>query len=75
MYYRENGKPIKEKYVEPLTKSKAQPLRTTKGGEKGTTFPLWLLLTIIAIILAVGLGLLYMLRKKKTGQSFGFRFY
>ena len=95
MYYRKNGKPIKEENVEPRTKMRTQPLetqpletqpletqpletqplRTTEEEKKGTSFPVWLLLIIIAIILAIGLGLLFMLRRKNTGQTFGFRFY
>lgn len=42
---------------------------------KSEKFPFWLLVIIIAMIVAVGIALIYMTRKDKKSQNFGFRFY
>ena len=44
------------------------------NGKKGK-FSIWLLIFIIAFIVAIGLVLLYFMRHRKKTQKFGFRFY
>lgn len=45
------------------------------GSGNNSNFPMWLLIVIIAVILAIGLGLVYFMRNGKKTQNFGFQFY
>ena len=66
MYYKDDFKEeIKEGYTEHLTPPQ----------EKSTGFPMCLLILLIVAIIAIGLWFLYILRRKKKGQDFGFHFY
>jgi len=46
-----------------------------KKVHKKKKFPLWILLLIIGLILAIGLFFTYKIKDNKKVQNFGFRFY
>ena len=69
MYYRVNGKPMREEYVE----TEKTPPKGTSDNKPG--FPFWLLIVIFFVIIGCGLGLLFKLGQKEKGQDFGFQFY
>jgi hypothetical protein len=45
------------------------------GKGNNSKFPMWLLIVIITVIVASGLGLLYFMRHGQKTQKFGFHFY
>jgi ATP-dependent Zn protease len=64
MYYRNEKGKIVERF------------NTTESFGNNKKFPLWLLITIIAVIVMIGLFLLFVMRSKgNQGQRFGYRFY
>lgn len=70
MYVRENDKPVENFTAKREVKEVKEEFEV--GPKK---FPLWLLFVIIGAVLAVGLFLMFGLRKGKATQKYGFRFY